>query len=330
MVAMTDDKPPGTQLEHWVNIGATIIAPTTLLGALLFYFGYVSSRAQYAYFGVDVDTIGLSTQDYIMRSPQPLLMPLLVLTLGGAGLFLLQAAVRGHIASAVADAADETNTAGPGGRLARHLERIHRMARWSKAFGLAMIAAGVVLLFSYRYLGNWAFYALVTPLLIAVGTALTAYASRILQSMQRASPTAKDAGHRVPALADGSRMARWTAAVLVYVVIAATIFWATATFAQWLGLGLAEREALSFGNLPSVILDTRERLFLHDPYVGETVLPPSEGQTFHYRYRGLRLLIEGQDRMFLVPDEWSASDSTLIVPLDGSVRVQFQFKNQPP
>jgi len=32
--------------------------------------------------------------------------------------------------------------------------------------------------------------------------------------------------------------------------------------------------------------------------------------------------------MFLVPDYWSPSDSTLIVPLDGSVRVQFQ--NQPP
>ena len=327
---MTDDKPPGSQLEHWVNIGATIIAPTTLLGTLLFYFGYVSSREQYAYFGVDVDTIGLSTQDYIMRSPQPLLVPLLVLTLGGAGLLLTQAAVRGHITSAAADAAQEADTAGPGGHAARHLGRIHRVARWSKAFGLAMIIAGVVLLFSYPYLGNWAYYALVTPLLIAVGTALAAYASRVLQGMQRASPTAKGAGNRVPAQADDSRIARWTTAVLVYVVIVATIFWATATIAQWSGLGLAEHEALSFGNLPSVVLDTRERLFLHDPYVEETVLPPSQGQTFHYRYRGLRLLIEGQDRMFLVPDEWSASDSTLMVPLDGSVRIQFQFQNQPP
>jgi hypothetical protein len=327
---MTDDKPPGSQLEHWINVGATIIAPTTLLGALLFYFGYVSSRAQYAYFGVDVDTIGLSTQDYIMRSPQPLLVPLLVLTLGGAGLLLTQAAVRGHIASAVAAAADEADTAGPGGRAARHLERIGRAARWSRALGLAVIVAGVFLLFGYPYLGDWAFYALVTPLLIAAGTALAAYASRVLQRVRRASPAAEGAGNRVPGRADGSPIARWTAAVLVYVVIAATIFWATATIAQWSGLGLAEHEALSFGDLPSVILDTKERLFLRDPYVGETVLPSAAGQTFHFRYRGLRLLIEGQDRMFLVPDEWSASDSTLVVPLDGSVRVQFQFQNQAP
>jgi hypothetical protein len=72
------------------------------------------------------------------------------------------------------------------------------------------------------------------------------------------------------------------------------------------------------------------RLFLRDPGIEETALPASDGQTFHYRYRGLRLLIEGQNRMFLVPDVWSASDSTLIVPLDGSVRVQFQFQNQVP
>lgn len=58
---------------------------------------------------------------------------------------------------------------------------------------------------------------------------------------------------------------------------------------------------------------------------------PVTNPVFHYRYRGLRLLIEGQNRMFLVPDGvWSASDATLIVPLDGSVRVQFQFQFQPP
>lgn len=113
-------------------------------------------------------------------------------------------------------------------------------------------------------------------------------------------------------------------------VIAASIFWATATIAQWSGRGLAQYDALHFGSLPSVILDTKERLFLRDPGIEETVLPASEGQMFHYRYRGLRPLIEGQNRMFLVPDVWSASDSTLIVPLDGSVRVQFQFQNQLP
>ena len=204
-------------------------------------------------------------------------------------------------------------------------------------FGLAVLAVGVVLLFSYAYVRDWAFYGLVTPLLIGLGAALIAYASRVLNLLQRlqkqqAPAAAKDAGRlrATPAHADRSLLARRTAGVLIYVVIAASIFWATATVAQWSGRGLALYAAQHFDYLPSVILDTKERLFLRDPGIEETVLPPSEGQSFHYRYRGLRLLIEGQDRMFLVPDEWSASDSTLIVPLDGSVRVQFQFRNQPP
>ncbi|MGZ4624972.1 MAG: hypothetical protein ACXV3S_01595, partial [Kineosporiaceae bacterium] len=53
-------------------------------------------------------------------------------------------------------------------------------------------------------------------------------------------------------------------------------------------------------------------------------------QTFHYRYRGLHLLIQGKDRLFLVPGAWSPSDFTLVLPTDGSARLQFQFENSPP
>jgi hypothetical protein len=333
---VNDDTTDVSQLEHWVSIATTIVAPVTVLGALLFYFGYVSSAAEYAYFGINVDTVGLSTQDYIMRSPQTLLVPLLVLTLASAGFLVLNAAVRGRIAAAVTRSADAANAAEPEVNPARHVEHIRRMVKWSRVTGLAVLAVGVVLLFAYSYVRNWAFYALVTPLLIGLGAAIIAYASCLLSHVvrlqeQRAA-AAKDAGpvRSAPAHADSSVLARRIAGVLVYVVIATSIFWVTATVAQWSGLGLALYDAQHFDNLPSVILDTKERLFLEDPGIEETLLPPSEGQTFHYRYRGLRLLIVGQNRMFLVPDQWSASDSTLVVPLDGSVRVQFQFENQPP
>lgn len=316
---MSDDEgSSGTRLEQWISIGATVVAPATVLGALLFYFGYVSSRSQYAYFGVDVDTIGLSTQDYIMRSPQPLLVPLLVLTLAGTGLLMLHAALRRHITSSLARATDANPE--------RHVKSIRNMIRWAVALGVAALCAGVILLFIYSYVRDWAYYGLVTPLLIAAGAALTAYAPRVMRLLLRGA----GAAGQVAGPASSSLLARRTAGVLASVVIAASIFWATATIAQWSGRGLAQYDALHFDSLPSVILDTKERLFLRDPGIEETVLPASDGQTFHYRYRGLRLLIEGQNRMFLVPDVWSASDSTLIVPMDGSVRVQFQFQNQLP
>jgi hypothetical protein len=331
---VASDSSPGTQLEQWISVGTTIVAPATLIGALLFYFGYVSSASEYAYFGVDVDTIGLSTQDYIMRSPQTLLVPLLVLTLAGAGFLTLNAAVRGRIAAAAAPAGGAAGAAQPAASPAPHAEHIRRMVQRSRIFGLALITAGVVLLFTFTYVRGWQFYGLVTPLLIAFGAALIAYTSHLLNLLQRLRgqppAAAKGAGPLRTAHADNSVLARRTASILIYFVIAASIFWATATVAQWSGRGLAQYQAAHFNDLPSVILDTKERLFLTDPGIGEATLPPSEGQTFHYRYWGLRLLIEGQDRMFLVPDRWSASDLTLIVPLNDSVRVQFQFVNQQP
>jgi hypothetical protein len=304
LISVTEETPAPGQLERWIRSGATIIAPATALSALLFYFGYVSARSQYEYFGIDVDTIGLGTQDYIMRSPQPLLAPLLVLTLVGAGVFALHAATRRRIAAAAAG--------------------VLRVARALSIAGLALLGAGVSLLVIYIQLRDWALYNLVTPLLIALGAALTAYGSRVRKLVAHPEP---DSGPTQP---QRSQLARRTSSTLIYVLIAAGVFWTTATVAQWTGRGLAQYQAQNLNRLPSVILDTKERLYLRSPGIEETVLPDSQGQTFHYRYRRLRLLIHGHDRMFLVPDAWSASNSTLIVAKDGSVRVQFQFQNQRP
>ena len=296
--------------ERRLRAFAAVIAPTTAITAVLFYFGYVSARAKYEYCGVDVDTIGLGTRDYIMRSPQALLVPLLVLAVLGIGGLLLHARTLRRIAAASAGS-DTDGTPTP------ETERLVRSTRRARDAGLALLGIGFVLLFVYAQVRDWSAYALVTPLIIVFGGTLTAYYSYVLKLLRPVDPAPATTPERA-------------ALVLLYAVIAAGVFWATATIAQWSGRGLAEYHAKSLTDLPTVILDTKERLFLRSPGIEETVLPSSNGQLFHYRYRNLRLLIEGHDRMFLVPATWSASDSTLVVPLDGSVRVQFQFVNQRP
>jgi hypothetical protein len=326
---MAGEKTSRAQLEQWINLGATVAAPVTVLSALLFYFGYVSSESEYAYFGINIDTVGLGTQAYIMRSPQTLLVPLLVLSVGSAGFIALSSAVHRRINSAVAAAhavAPATSPdAAPAADPARGIRQVRHAARWARITGQATHAIGILLLFLYPYVRDWSLYGLVTPILIGSGAGAIVYAPRILNVLDAASQP-------VPArtAADGQVRARRITGLLLYVLIAASVFWSTATIAQWSGRGLADYTAIHFTNLPSIILDSRERLFLRDPGIEETLLPQNDGQTFHYRYRGLRLLIEGQDRMFLVPGHWSASDSTLIIPLDGSYRIQFQFENQAP
>jgi len=324
---MSEDGQSATPLERWASLAGSVIAPATAISALLFYFGYVSSRSQYEYFGLDVDTIGLTTQGFIMRSPQPLLVPLLVLSVLGTGAVLAGASVRRRLTSAYAHPEP-----GPAIRAWQWIGR-------ATAGGLFLMAAGFVLLVFYPLLRDWPGFNLITPLVIALGGSIAAYAigaSRFAGNLESVS----DPGQDSAALGPGSPATPATrsspvplqpaVSVFILVSVAASIFWATATVAQWTGVGLAQSQAQRLDELPSVILDTKERLFLTSPGLNEVALPPSTGQTFHYRYRHLRLLIQGDDRMFLVPDKWSPSDSTLLVRLDPSVRMQFQFINQAP
>ena len=309
--------PQRSQVERWVSFGATIVAPITVLSAVLFYFGYVSSREQYQYFGVDVDTIGLSTRDYVMRSPQPLPVPLLVLTLVGVGGLALHTTIRSRIASAVSRSRPDS---------ASDLARLRQTARRAVGAGVITLGAGVVLLFAYPYVRDWSLYNLVTPLIIGAGAAVICYASYVV--------------NLASVRAAGGVPLRRAIAVLLGIVIVASTFWATATVAQWSGRGIARYDARHLDRFPSVILDTKERLYLTDgcqrrgdpgsACIEETALPTGVGQVYRFRYRHFRLLIQGHDRLFLVPDAWSASNSTLVVPLDGSVRVQFQFQNEAP
>jgi hypothetical protein len=190
---VSDDQSAGKQLEQWASLIGTIAAPITVLGALLFYFGYVSSASEYAYFGINVDTIGLNTQAYIMRSPQTLLVPLLVLTLASAGFLTLNVAVHKRIAPAVTHVG---NVADPSAIQAQRVTHIKRIGQRSRISGLAALAGGVIMLFAYPYMRDWPLYGLVTPLLIGIGSAIIAYTSHILSFLQRSKCTRSEPSRR--------------------------------------------------------------------------------------------------------------------------------------
>jgi hypothetical protein len=304
---------PATSLSRLGQVAgsvAQVVAPLSVLTALLFYFGYASSRARYLYFGVDVDTIGLSTQDYVMRSPEPLLTPLLVLALLAVLVALVHERVHRRVQAAVAEAKDADPKVAATGQ--HRLQRGGRRARAVMVSGDALVLVGVLLLVAFPLWGDWAYYPLLTPLLMAAGAGLALYGRRIARLLEP--------GQRPSGLVT----------VVLSVLLVISVFWATATFAEWSGRGAAREAARHLDRLPAVILDTTERLHLTSPGVRETTLELSEGQTFRYRYRDLRLLIQGGDQVFLVPETWDASNSTLVVPMDDSVRLQFRFLNDPP
>jgi hypothetical protein len=176
--------------------------------------------------------------------------------------------------------------------------------------GAALVGVGLVLVFGYAWLGQWIGYALVTPLILAGGAGLLAV-------------TGRSRGHPLSVL------------VFLSLVGVVAAFWATATLAQWTGRGIAENTARHLDELPAVLLDSTESLYVNDTVTREKVLKPRyalappEGQTYLYRYYGLRLLAQAGDKMFLVPERWTSAGSTLVFDMS-DVRVKFRFVDQPP
>lgn len=298
-----DASPDGTvtALARAGSVLGGVVAPATLVSAVLFYFGYVSTRAQLAYFGVDVDVLGLGTQDYVMRAPQPLLVPALGLLLLTAGLVWADGRVRRR-----------ARGAGPAG--------VRRWLRTLRAVGGTLLAAAVALLLAYPAVGGWPPYALVTPVVLGLGALLPA----------RALAWSHGAGSPAPGAGPAAPGARTTVVVLVLVVVA-SVFWAAATLAQWSGLGQAKALARDLTRLPAVVVDTVEPLVPNDPVVEQTVLAGPDGTPAgqRFRYRGLRLLAEGDGRLFLVPERWSPAGSTYVVDPD-EARFRFRFVDDPP
>jgi hypothetical protein len=291
------EAPPerGLGFEKWMGFLSSFVAPLTLVTALLFYFGYVSTREFFRYFGIDVDIIGLSSQEFVMRSPGALFIPVMVLLLLAAGLMVGHRRLRRHV-----------ETLAPEPR-----RRLIAIIAWT---GIGFLLAGLALAFLMPLFDGWGEAQLLAPLALAIGAGLTAYAASTVRAL------------------GGTGIGRGVVVILVLVLVAGT-FWSTATVAQWWGLGQARALAADLRTLPAVVLDTKERLHpgnadIEFRKLGGAASAPADGEepppTFGYRYYGLRLLAQGSGRLYLVPDQWSADASTIVVPY-GDVRVRFRF-----
>jgi hypothetical protein len=65
------DESPFEGLPQLTRLLGTIVAPTTLLTSLLFYFGWSHAYWYYDYFGVNATLLGLTTRSAPGRAPLP-------------------------------------------------------------------------------------------------------------------------------------------------------------------------------------------------------------------------------------------------------------------
>ncbi len=270
---------------------AGFVAPVTVLTALFLYFGYVWTDSFYEYFGVDAATLQFSPQDYMLRSVAALYVPVGAILLISLVFVWVQPSVIAFVLR-------------------------NRHARWwliawrgLVTVGLLLVLAGVLFVVAP---GTTAPDSMLAPLSLAVGVLLLAYC-RSLNRM-RTRTRARRAGSRERA-----------ATTLVLAVVTLCLFWSANSFAQQYGRGMAVTLSQQIRLRPAVVLDTTEELFLQLPGVTESALPAvSADQQFHFRYRGLRLLAQADDRMFFVSTGWSpGSGRTLMLTSGPGVRLQF-------
>jgi hypothetical protein len=270
-----------------------VIAPSTLVIALAYWFGWKQTNARSTYFGIDSSTLGFSTTDYLLRSADATFVPIAVVLL----LFLIAIMLHGTVQYSV--------TAHQG------IKAVKRGASGSATVGAVLTFFGIWAMF--RPLPVATNY-LVPPIILGLGPALTAYSVWILRHMKVAGN--EKANNDVPSW---ERSGYIIAAMLALL----GIFWTSSLYAAALGRGRAEDVAENLSGLPAVTVFSVKSLGIEAADVTVNKIT-SAASAYRFRYSGLRLLIHSANKYFMVNDGWSHQRGVVIVLQDTpDIRLEF-------
>jgi hypothetical protein len=281
------------------GVFATILlfaSQTVLITALLYYFGWVRTQANFGYFGVDTSLLAFGTADYVLRSINSAFPPLT----GFALVALLLLAVDRWVVRAITAPGD--SSAG---------KALTTVVSTAPPLGLLFATAVLIGLVFPGRIGRPLGLALPLMLISAVG--LLGY-SGYLQSLRRG---VLGRGQGDP---DESSQTRTQSVVLVALGVLGVLWWLTLYAVQ-----VGEREAVdsvaTLQDQPEAIIYSSDRIALAGPGVVVDEIQQA-GSKYRYRYSGLRLLIQTGTRYILVPVDWQKGrDSDFLVPGSDSVRL---------
>jgi hypothetical protein len=293
-VDMRAATPPAGTARGTLELVGLVVAPTTLVTALAFYFGWVLTNSRASYLRIDASLFGFSTQDYLLRSVDALFVPLgAIFVLGLLVLWLHSLAMR--------QLADLRRGAG-----------LRIAAGAGVLVGGALFAIGIAGVFNVLSFSPYYLVPSATP---GIGIGLLAYGvylRRRIEAVERPSRPPS-----VPAVGPAASTA------LVAMVVVLSAFWTASRYAEAVGRGRAQRLAASLSTLPQVTVFAPRRLDVTAPGVVEQRLVGAD-RAYHYRYSGLRLLIRSASKYFLLPNGWTRATGSAIV-LSDSPDYRFEF-----
>ncbi|WP_448624011.1 hypothetical protein [Geodermatophilus sp. URMC 64] len=286
-------------LPRVMQVLGSVVAPTTLLTGLFFYFGLLYAIAYYRFFGINYTVLELPFTGVLTLSASAAVLPLAVLA--GAALLVLWV-------------------------YRQPLDRASPAARRLVVRGLlpAVAAAGAVLLglvgadvlfgapvFGKFYEGR--------GLSLTIGMACLGYASRLRRTFLRSRRARRSTGEPV-----ALTVAKW---VCLCTLIGVGLFWAVGSYALRVGLEDARGFAVHLACGPDVTLYSARSLNLGASGVAEERSPdtsPETEQGYPFRYPGLKLVPQPGEQYLLLPPDWAPdARPAILLPRSDSLRLEF-------
>jgi hypothetical protein len=283
---------PAQGAAHLAKTIGSVVAPTTLLTGVLYYFGFQNTYSFFYYFGADPTALHLTAADYITRSVGPLVVPIIVAAILALLALWGDGALRARIAK------------GPRTRSFRILVPV--MA----GGGLLLAAGGLLSPLATRE------FTLVAGerLGLAVGVLLLGYAVRMRRHL-----AAREHG---PDSGSYARAAGWEWA-LVFLIVAVCLFVAADDYGIASGRSNAQQFVAGLPNYPDVSIYSARSLSLHAPGVRQVRCHDPQA-AYGFRYDGLRLVPESGGQYLFLPMSWTRAQGVVfLIPQSSAIRLDF-------
>ncbi|MFC0629447.1 hypothetical protein [Kribbella deserti] len=269
-------------LPQVVRLFGTVIAPTTLLTGLLFWFGWQRGFWFYDYFGVDTSLLGLTTVDYLVLSVDGLFVPLVVFACVVLVAIWSRPLVR------------RQRAVGPEALLIA---------------GGILATIGLVAMFAEPLRDR---IELAAPLSLAGGVLLLSYANHLRRTTEAPPPeTAEDLSPR--------RMAEWAG---VFALVGICLFWATNDYSSAVGRARAEQFVGELPEVPNAVVYSTGELNLGGKGVTETPCTGSDAlYAFRYDGLKL-VLQSNDQYLILPAAWTPADGIAVLLPRNDNVRLE--------
>ncbi|MFD5322714.1 hypothetical protein [Streptomyces sp. NPDC127092] len=348
-------------------VGA-IAAPTGLVTALLYYFGYFHAYWFFAYFRVNSTVLGFGTTDYLLRSLDALWVPLTVTATCGVAAFWGHDLARRRIASRMGPTARRRATAALAAAgfllMTGGLWSTFQVTFLSRVLTLAplSLSAGVGMLAYARHLArrNAARPPATTPPVAQEPQAEPApepasepaqpEAETEARTSAAPTPAAPEAEaeseadtntdadpapepappHLEPIQPEWAVLAEWA---MVFALVMLGLVWAANDYAASVGTVRAQRFVAGLPHYPSTVVYSEHSLSISGPGVSETRCGGAKGgkdddAAYGYRYDGLTLILQSGNQYVLVPTRWTPADGVALV-LPRNDSVRLEFGPPP-